>query len=283
MKQWSTHELHPLCTLFPRMIGEDFDALVADIYANGLQSPIVLHDGMILDGGNRYRACQIANVEPRFVQFDGESVVAFVLSANLRRRHMSIGQQAAIVSSAQDWSKAQVQGANRHTMKTGNDAGLHTVADRAAQSGASDRTQRMADKVVRESPGDLAVRVAHGEMSLPAAAKELFAPDRKPKPAPTPDACLSEADQIDEMSQEIAILRRELDAASKDNAAMGEAFDADDKLTILHRQNKELREVNRVLQSRLDGEINKNAELVREVTKAQRKIERMERASVQVP
>lgn len=279
MKQWSTHELHPLCTLFPRMIGEDFDALVADIAANGLQSPIVLHDGMILDGGNRYRACQIANVEPRFVQFDGESVVAFVLSANLRRRHMSIGQQAAIVSSAQDWSRAQ--SASRPTKKAGNDAGLSTVADRAAQSGASDRTQRMADKVVRQSPGDLAIRVAHGEMSLPAAAKELFAPERKAKPAT--DAGLSDADHIDEMSQEIAILRRELDAASKDNAAMGEAFDADDKLAVLHRQNKELREVNRVLQSRLDGEINKNAELVREVTKAQRKIERMERASVQVP
>lgn len=103
------------------------------------------------------------------------------------------------------------------------------------------------------------------------------------KAMPTPDAGLSEADHIDEMSQEIAILRRELDAASKDNAAMGEAFDADDRLAVLHRQNKELREVNRVLQSRLDGEINKNAELVREVTKAQRKIERMERASVNIP
>lgn len=277
MKQWSTHELHPLCTLFPRMIGEDFDALVADIYANGLQSPIVLHDGMILDGGNRYRACQAANVEPRFQAFTGSDIVQYVLSANLHRRHLAQGQIAVITSLAQDWNKAQPRGGDRRSDQSrSND--FDTVEKRAAAAGVHRDTQMKADKVAKASP-ELARQVAHGEKTLPQAVREVS----PPKPEQTPDAGLSEADHIDEMSQEIAILRRELDAASKDNAAMGEAFDADDKLTVLHRQNKELREVNRVLQSRLDGEINKNAELVREVTKAQRKIERMERASVQVP
>lgn len=277
MKQWSTHELHPLCTLFPRMIGEDFDALVADISANGLQSPIVLHDGMILDGGNRYRACQVANVEPRFQEFTGSDIVQYVLSVNLHRRHLAQGQIAVITSLAQDWNKAQPRGGDRRSDQSrSND--FDTVEKRAAASGVHRDTQMKADKVAKASP-ELARQVAHGEKTLPQAVREVS----PPKLEPTPDAGLSEADHIDEMSQEIAILRRELDAASKDNAAMGEAFDADDKLTVLHRQNKELREVNRVLQSRLDGEINKNAELVREVTKAQRKIERMERASVQVP
>lgn len=68
--------------------------------------------------------------------------------ANLHRRHLSAGQQAAIVSSAQDWNRANAQGQNKIT---GNVAG-DTVADRAAQSGASERTQRMADKVAKASP-----------------------------------------------------------------------------------------------------------------------------------
>jgi len=72
-------ELHPLCTLFPRMQGAEFDALCADILANGLRQPIVLHDGMILDGGNRYRACLQAGVRPDFEVFAGSSPVAFVL------------------------------------------------------------------------------------------------------------------------------------------------------------------------------------------------------------
>lgn len=167
------YELHPLCTLFPRVVGAEFDALVADVKANGLRQPIVLHDGMILDGGNRYRACVEAGIEPSFIDFNGESLVAFVLSANLHRRHLSPGQQAAIVASAQDWAKAQFQGANRHTIKkTGNVAGLETIADRAAQSGASERTQRMADKVAKADP-ELAKKVARGEVSLPKAAAKV--------------------------------------------------------------------------------------------------------------
>src|SRR5690349_6523758 len=100
-------QLHPLCTLFPRIEGSEFDALKADIKANGLRQAIVIHEGMILDGGNRYRACLEIGVDPKTVEFDGGNLVSFVLSSNLHRRHLSPGQQAAIVASAQDWAKAQ--------------------------------------------------------------------------------------------------------------------------------------------------------------------------------
>lgn len=172
-----TYELHPLCTLFPRMGENEYETLKNDIAANGLQQPIILHEGMILDGGNRYRACVDAGIKPTFKEYKGDSIVQFVLSANLHRRHLSAGQQAAIVASAQDWANAQPvggTGANQHTNKeqTGNVAGLQTVADRAAQSGASERTQRMADKVAKADP-ELAKKVARGEVSLPKAAAKV--------------------------------------------------------------------------------------------------------------
>jgi len=94
------YELHPLCTLFPRLSGTEFDALVGDIAANGLRDPIVLHHGLIIDGGNRAAACEAAGVEARYVEFAGGNIVSFVLSANLHRRHLSPAQSAAIVSSA---------------------------------------------------------------------------------------------------------------------------------------------------------------------------------------
>lgn len=165
------YELHPLCTLFPRLGAAEFDQLVADIKANGLREPITLCSGMILDGGNRYSACLAASIEPRFVPFGGTNLVEFVLSMNLRRRHLTVGQQAAIVAIAQDWAKAQP--ASRPE-KAGNVAGLSTVADRAVQSGASDRTQRMADKVAKADPA-LARQVAHGEVSLPTAVRQVDA------------------------------------------------------------------------------------------------------------
>lgn len=177
-----TIELHPLCTLFPRMSGADFKALCADILANGLRLPIVMHDGMILDGGNRYRACLEVDVAPTFTDFNGDNLVSFVLSSNLHRRHMTAGQQAAIVSSAQDWAKAQTVG----KPKSGNATGLATVALRAAQSGASDKTQRVADKVAKADPA-LAKKVGLGEVSLPKAEAAVDAKAGK-KPAAKPAA-----------------------------------------------------------------------------------------------
>ena len=63
---------HPYADILPLLEGEAFDALVADIRANGLLEPITLYEGMILDGRNRWNACKAAGVEPQFREFDGD-------------------------------------------------------------------------------------------------------------------------------------------------------------------------------------------------------------------
>lgn len=200
-----TLELHPLCTLFPRIAGAEFEALKADILANGLRQPIVVLDGMILDGGNRYAACIAVDIDPDIVEFEGGSPVAFVLSSNLHRRHLSAGQQAAIVASAQDWTKAQAVG----KPQLRNVAQLDTATTRAAQSGASHRTQQMADKVAKASP-ELARQVAHGEVSLPQAVKQI-----SPVKAPSQnDAEMEDAFGVDPVA--------ELEIAYKENNALHE-------------------------------------------------------------
>ncbi|WP_434107666.1 ParB/RepB/Spo0J family partition protein [Paraburkholderia caffeinilytica] len=166
-------ELHPLCALFPRLAPVDFDVLRTDIAAHGLRQPIVTFDGMILDGGNRYRACIEAGIEPVTMPLGDDDPLAYVLSANLRRRHLSPGQQATIVAAASDWQKAHPRGgngSNQHRQKEQmrNVAHLLTAKQRAAQSGASVRTQQSADRIAKVSPA-LAQKVAHGEISLPQA------------------------------------------------------------------------------------------------------------------
>lgn len=92
-------EFHPLADLFPLMEGAEFDALVADIQAHGLREPIIIHEDKILDGRNRYRACEAANIEPIYQDWMSEGTAhAFVVSKNLHRRHLNESQRAMIAA-----------------------------------------------------------------------------------------------------------------------------------------------------------------------------------------
>ena len=76
---------------------EAYRDLLEAIKQRGLRKPIVLLDGMILDGRNRYKACVEAGIQPRFIEFDPEeSPWLFVWDENAERRHLAEGTKAAI-------------------------------------------------------------------------------------------------------------------------------------------------------------------------------------------
>jgi len=85
---------HEYANIFPMMSRKDIEALSDDIKAKGLLDPIILLDGKILDGRNRFSACQSAGVEPEFKDYGGNDPLGFVVSHNVERRHLSTTQLA---------------------------------------------------------------------------------------------------------------------------------------------------------------------------------------------
>lgn len=89
---------HPASLLFPMMSDSELNELAEDIKKSGQIEPVVLYHGEVLDGRNRLKACELAGLEPKFTEANGDvpSPTLYALSKNMHRRHLSPSQKAAI-------------------------------------------------------------------------------------------------------------------------------------------------------------------------------------------
>ena len=123
---------HPIAALLPMMTDDELKDLATDIGVRGLLQPIVLYEGRILDGRNRWAACEIAGIQPTFVTYQGDDPVGYVLAANIHRRHMTKGQQAMVVAQVCLVSKQTVRdAAGRHGVSAAYIGKARTVIEHA--------------------------------------------------------------------------------------------------------------------------------------------------------
>jgi hypothetical protein len=92
---WPVHEA---AALFPPLSAEAYAALKQDIKTHGLREAVVVNPkGWILDGRTRARACQELDIEFETRIYDGDPI-AFIVSANLHRRHLNEHERAEIAA-----------------------------------------------------------------------------------------------------------------------------------------------------------------------------------------
>ncbi len=115
-------QYHPAASLFPLATGKELKELAADIKEHGLQIPIELFEGKIIDGRCRYLACETADVEPDIVDIDTDDPIAYVLSLNLHRRHLSVSQRALIGAEAKKRYSAEAKERRDSRLKRGKDS-----------------------------------------------------------------------------------------------------------------------------------------------------------------
>jgi len=180
MDIFEDYAIHPLAFLIPAMSAEELARLTEDIAAHGLVEPIVLHEGQILDGRHRYQACQTAGVEPHFTVFDGDDPVAYVLSKNLHRRHLTSAQKAAIAVEAlplleEQAKKRQIAGAQLGAALTNNASperlpekipeGEEARAKAATLTGTNPRYVSDAKKIAQTAP-DVLTAMKEGAVTM---------------------------------------------------------------------------------------------------------------------
>lgn len=175
------YNIHPAAELFPLMDDENLKKLSEDIKAHGLQNPIVLCDGKILDGRNRARACELVGVNPKVTFYTGsESPTEYVWSLNATRRHLDKSQLAIIAAKMLPLLEAEAKerqiklaGTRPTATKSdltplGAEGRSYTGESRekaAALVGVGHNYVSQAKKVLNEAP-DLAKEVEAGKISL---------------------------------------------------------------------------------------------------------------------
>lgn len=266
------YDLHELCALFPRMGGDEFEALKADIKANGLRHPIVTYQGSVLDGGNRYQACMDLGIKPLMVEYTGSDLVGYVESANLHRRHLETkSQRVAIAVALHEWVDANI---GRPRVALGATL-AKTNAQIAAQEHVAVRT--VVDAKTAERAG-LGQAVRDGALTAKEAATIARAGSAKPKKPSEPKKKTVElvidpilVGKLDDAQQAVSVLSEENDRLN-DRLAIVTMEATDDEKRAATETIEELRAKVRTLEAELsavkasrDGYMRDNAELKKQV------------------
>lgn len=219
-------QAHPAAKIVPEMTPKEFGDLIEDIRENGQQLPIILHEGMILDGRHRFRACEQLGIEPKLEEWTGHGhPEVFVASMNAKRRNLSESQLAMI-------------GAELARLKVGDVASQingppHggpsplSAAAAAAIVGASSRTVERAKRVLNDGTPEEIDAIKKGEATVATTERKIRArksapPAPKPPPQPsrqalTPRIVVPEGATVESMCREI--MRRVNGGESPEDAA----------------------------------------------------------------
>jgi len=224
----SALEPHPLADLLPRMGKREFTDHRESIDLDGLQNPIVLYQGKILDGRNRYRACREARVPIVAFEFVGseQQALTYVLASNQHRRHLTASQRAVVAHEAQPMIAADVNAkriekiretkrrqASGDTMSILTECGAETPPPITSRAIAADVMGVSSGYVahakrIKEADPELYGEVWAGRVTIPEALRKLDGVVDDPQVARTKRARRGVADLLRDPDRQAPFLER---------------------------------------------------------------------------
>lgn len=174
---------HEYADIFPMMDKKEYSDLKNDIKQNGLMEPVITLGGLILDGRNRFRACEELGIKPTTKEFDGEDALQYVMSTNLQRRNLNQSQKAMI---GRRWkvhyAKINPQG-SRNDLTSGtsstSDDESNKNRDKAGEvAGVSGRYIDMAEEVISKRP-EMEDKIMNGEVKIKQVIRDIKIEEQK--------------------------------------------------------------------------------------------------------
>lgn len=156
-------KFHEYANLFPMMAEMDLMRLAEDIKEKGQSDPVITLDGLILDGRNRFKACEFNGITPRCEEYAGDDPLGFVISHNLHRRHLTEPQRSMIAGAIANLNRGQ-------RSDSGIPLSAITQPDAAKMMNVSLDSVKQARKVAKQGVPELIAAVKDGGVSLAAAA-----------------------------------------------------------------------------------------------------------------
>lgn len=176
-----SYEQHEFGKLIPKMSAKQFSELYASIEDIGVQQPIMLYEGQILDGWQRYTAVdeiiEAGGKVPGVVKFNNyegtrEQALKYVLST-IARRHIPDDKRVKLALSI----RKQLEKLKPEA------SGEELDAEAAAQAGTSKRTVQRATEVERKAPKEVTDAMKEGKIKPSTALKLAGADPKKAKQA----------------------------------------------------------------------------------------------------
>ncbi|MEH2325884.1 MAG: DNA methyltransferase [Nostoc sp.] len=158
---------HPYIFLFPPLSPQEFQNLRADIAINGqgIAITVLKKTNEIIDGRHRYEVCKELGIKPKIdhVDLTEPQILWKVISLNIKRRHLSESQRAAI---AADIANLQ-NGTNQYQTKVAPQicGATFSIKEAAEQLSVSTRTIESA-KSIKSSFPEVWEYIRNGEVTV---------------------------------------------------------------------------------------------------------------------
>lgn len=260
-------KFHPFSEIFPLLPEAELAELAEDIKSFGLREKIWLYEGKILDGRNRFIACQRAKKKPGYRTFKGTAAgaLALVISNNVKRRHLTDVERAFVAAEV-----AKLGDGQRKSASPAGEAGL-TQEEAAKAFKVSKRSVERARKVKEKGSKALQKATQKGEIRLSRAAEMADLPKSEQLAAAKAKPPADDEGPDENEETRLAELQRKR-TESLERAVEKGAQTEIDRLVAESRRNKESAD-------RWQGEC---AAAVKQIKPLQRRVEQLERENAKL-